>query len=105
MGQIDVSVSHAILKDIGNECYRSRQSIIKRVCFPLAQSPVSVRQEFATPIVNALKTRRLSQLMHSPAQCTQRGIYITLAHEGVSSLQGWCYLNIVLEQYLAEQQY
>lgn len=43
--------------------------------------------------------------MQSPAQGSQRGSDITLAHGGASSLQGWCYLNIVLKQCLAEQQY
>lgn len=68
MGQIDASVPCAILKDTGNGCYRSRQSLNKGVCFPLVLSPVSARQAFSTPIINALKTRRLPQLMHSPAQ-------------------------------------
>lgn len=63
-------------------------TIKHRTCFPLAQSPVTAGSSFASPDTDCIKDRRLSQLVHSPAQGRQRGRNTALARGVTLSRDG-----------------
>lgn len=90
------SVSPAILQNIWNECFPSDFH------WPRALLVLDAVLLFLT--LTAIKTGRLSQLMHSSAQGRQRGSNISLAHRA-SPLQRPHYLNTELKHCSAEQQY